>query len=55
MADTIGELTMITGMTRQAIILFCSNAGISYGTLKIWYMNNGRMPTMAECQQIKNS
>lgn len=54
MNDPVSNIAMVSGMGRQAIIVFCSNNGVSYQQLWNWYVTNERMPTVAECQTIKN-
>jgi hypothetical protein len=53
MTDPLTELATITGMAKQSLMFFSRNNAVSYDMMKAWYMTNGRLPTVAECSQLK--
>lgn len=53
MMDPLTELATITKMAKQNLMFFSRNNSISYSLMKAWYLENGRLPTIAECSQLK--
>jgi hypothetical protein len=53
MTDPLSELATITGMAKQTLMFFSKMNGIGYADIKAWYMQNSRLPNVAECSQIK--
>jgi|GEM_PF-2700976 len=54
MTDPLTDLATLTGMAKQNLLFFSRNNGVSYAQIKTFYITNSRMPTVAECAQIKN-
>lgn len=55
MTDPLTDLANLTGMAKQNLLFFSRNNSISYAQIKTFYITNSRMPTVAECSQIKVS
>ncbi len=55
MTDPLTDLATLTGMAKQNLLFFSRNNAVSYAQIKTFYIANSRMPTIAECQTIKNS
>lgn len=53
MTDPLTDLATLTGMAKQSLLFFSRNNAVTYPQIKTFYITNSRMPTVAECSQIR--